>query len=66
MQIIHGLPYIPVIIIIGIMKSIINMVKTIKISEETHTELNNIGVRGESFEDIVKRLIKVYKENKKK
>lgn len=43
-----------------------NLVKTIKISEETHAELNSIGVRGESFENIVKRLIKFYKENNKK
>ena len=43
--------------------SIINMVKTIKLSEETHSELNSVGFRGESFDDIVARLIKFYKEN---
>jgi predicted CopG family antitoxin len=38
------------------------MVKTIKLSEETHSELNSVGYRGESFDDIVARLIKFYKE----
>jgi predicted CopG family antitoxin len=44
----------------------ISMVKTIKLSEETHSELNSVGLRGESFDEIVARLIKFYKEKHKK
>ena len=46
-------------------KSILSMVKTIKLSEETHAGLNSVGYRGESFDDIVARLIKFYKEHSK-
>ena len=42
--------------------NIISMVKTIKLSEETHSELNSVGFRGESFDAIVARLIKFYKD----
>ena len=47
-------------------KGMLSMVKTIKLSEETHSELNSVGYRGESFDDIVARLIKFYKENSEK
>jgi predicted CopG family antitoxin len=33
------------------------MIKMIKVSDSTHSELNKLGERGETFEDIVKRLI---------
>jgi predicted CopG family antitoxin len=34
------------------------MVKTIRVSDETHRKINQSGKRGESFEDIILRLIK--------
>lgn len=37
----------------------------IVVSEETKEELNKLGVRGETYEDIIKRLIKIAKERKK-
>ena len=37
------------------------MVKTIKISNETHQRLSKIGHKGETYEDIIIRLLK-YKE----
>lgn len=43
-----------------------SMVKLVKLKDDTHTELNEIGLRGESFDDIIKRLIKFYKEKNKK
>ncbi|AEG18649.1 DUF7557 family protein [Methanobacterium paludis] len=36
------------------------MVKTIKISNETHEELSKIGSKGETYEDIIKRLLNSY------
>ena len=35
---------------IDMSKSILSMVKTIKLSEETHAGLNSVGYRGESFD----------------
>ena len=35
--------------------------KNISISDNTHAELNKIGVRGESFDDIIKKCIDAYK-----
>ena len=35
--------------------------KNISISDNTHAELNKIGVRGESFDDIIKKCINAYK-----
>jgi predicted CopG family antitoxin len=40
--------------------------KNISISDATHAELNKLGVRGESFDDIIRRLIKHYKEHVKR
>jgi len=61
------------IIIIGILKYNIipgilsmSMVKLVKLKDDTHAELNSIGLRGESFDDIIKRLIREYKEKNKK
>jgi len=34
------------------------MVKTLKISEEAHKMLSDYGNKGETFDDIIKRLIK--------
>jgi predicted CopG family antitoxin len=60
-------------IIIGILKYNIilgllymSMVKLVKLKDDTHAELNSIGLRGESFDDIIKRLIREYKEKNKK
>ena len=36
--------------------------KLIKIDPKVHEELNKIGLRGESFSDIIHRLVKSYKE----
>ncbi len=36
--------------------------KLIKIDPEVHKELNEVGLRGESFSDIIHRLIKYYKD----
>jgi len=33
------------------------MIKTIRLSEETHKRIKGIGKFGESFEDIIKRLL---------
>ena len=34
-----------------------SMVKLVKLKDDTHAELNSIGLRGETFDDIIKRLI---------
>ena len=36
--------------------------KIIKVSPETHKELQNLGTKGETFDDVIKRLINEYKE----
>jgi len=36
--------------------------KIIKVSPETHKELLKLGAKGETFDDIIKRLIKEHKE----
>ena len=38
------------------------MLKTIKIKEETHKKLINIGKKGETFDDIFNRLLLIYEE----
>lgn len=43
-----------------------SMVKLVKLKDETHAELNEIGLRGETFDDIIKRLIREHKERKSK
>ena len=37
------------------------MVKMIKISDEIHKELDSLGVRNETFESIIKRLLDFYR-----
>jgi hypothetical protein len=36
--------------------------KIIKVSPETHKELQKLGMKGDTFDDIVKKLIKEHKE----
>jgi hypothetical protein len=36
--------------------------KIIKVSPETHKELQKLGVKGDTFDDIIKKLIKEHKE----
>lgn len=40
--------------------SIINMVKTIKISDEIHARLSKHGCIGETYEDVIERLLDFY------
>jgi len=42
------------------------MVKTLKISDETHARLSKIGVFGETFEDIIIKLLDSYESKKGK
>ena len=42
------------------------MVKLVKLKDDTHAELNEIGLRGETFDDIIKRLIREYKKKTNK
>jgi predicted CopG family antitoxin len=42
------------------------MVKTLKISDETHRRLSKIGVFGETFEDIIIKLLDEYEARKRK
>lgn len=46
-------------------KTVVAGRKNISISDETHAELNKLGVRGESFDDIIKKCIKAFKESKR-
>lgn len=39
----------------------VNMTKTVRISNDVHSRLNAIGKRGETFSDIIDRLIEEYK-----
>ena len=41
-----------------------SMIKLVKLKDETHAELNEIGLRGETFDDIIQRLIKEHKAKK--
>ena len=38
--------------------------KNINISEETHARLNRLGLRGESFDDIIRKCIDAYEDKK--
>jgi predicted CopG family antitoxin len=38
--------------------------KLIKIDPKVHQELNEVGLRGESFSDIIHRLVNFYKEHR--
>jgi predicted CopG family antitoxin len=37
--------------------------KLIKIEPHVHRQLNEVGLRGESFSQIIERLVKFYKEH---
>ena len=39
--------------------------KTIKVSDETHEALRKLGIKGETFDEIIQKLIKQYKEEQK-
>jgi predicted CopG family antitoxin len=41
------------------------MVKTVKITDEAHNLLNEVGLRGETFSEIIVRLVEHYKRTKK-
>jgi hypothetical protein len=38
--------------------------KIIKVSLETHKELQKLGMKGETFDEVIKKLVKFYKEHK--
>ena len=40
------------------------LVKTLKISDETHKRLTKVRTLGETFEDIIKRLLDYYEKRK--
>jgi predicted CopG family antitoxin len=42
-----------------------NLNKIIRISEEVHEALLKLGAKGETFDDIIRRLIKMAEEQKK-
>jgi len=37
--------------------------KTVRVSNETHEKLTEIGNKGQSYSDIIEKLIKEHKEN---
>jgi hypothetical protein len=41
------------------------MVKTIKVSDETHGELKRMGTLGDSFDTMIKKLMKYWRTGKK-
>jgi predicted CopG family antitoxin len=43
-------------------KQIPDLVKTLKISDETHKELSKLGTLGETYEDVIKKLMKHWKK----
>jgi len=42
------------------------MVKTLKISDETHARLSKLGSIGETYEDVIKKLIDEHEASGKK
>ena len=38
------------------------MIKTMKINEETHTKLSSLGKKGDTFDNIINKLIDFYKK----
>ena len=42
------------------------MIKNIKVEESTHRELRSLGSMGESFDNVIKKLIRYYKSGGKK
>jgi predicted CopG family antitoxin len=46
--------------------NITSMVKTIKINDDIHARLLRIGSMGETFEDVIKKLLDFYENKNKK
>ena len=46
--------------------NIVSMVKTIKISEDIHARLLKVGSMGETFEDVIEKLLDFYESKTKK
>jgi hypothetical protein len=42
------------------------LIKTLKISDETHKRLSKVGTFGDTFEDIIKKLLDFYEGKTKK
>ena len=42
------------------------LVKTLKISEDTHARLAKVGTMGDTFEDVIKKLLDYYEKGKGK
>lgn len=42
------------------------LVKTLKISEATHARLAKLGTVGDTFEDVIKKLLDYYERGSKK
>ncbi|MGI8720549.1 MAG: DUF7557 family protein [Nitrososphaeraceae archaeon] len=42
------------------------LIKTLKISEETHRRLSKVGAFGDTFEDIINKLLDFYEAKSKK
>jgi predicted CopG family antitoxin len=47
-------------------QNITSMVKTIKISDDIHSRLLKVGSMGETFEDVIKKLLDFYENKAKK
>ena len=58
--------YIPINISIVMRNNITSMVKTIKINDDIHARLLRIGSMGETFEDVIKKLLDFYENKNKK
>ena len=65
-KIISNIIYIPINIKYSMENNIISMVKTIKISDDIHSRLLKIGSMGETFEDVIKKLLDFYESKNKK
>ena len=44
----------------------VELVKTLKIKDETHRKLTEVGNFGESFDDVINRVVDFYKKFNKK
>jgi hypothetical protein len=63
---IRSINYIPINISIVMRNNITSMVKTIKINDDIHARLLRIGSMGETFEDVIKKLLDFYENKNKK
>jgi predicted CopG family antitoxin len=46
--------------------NMVSMVKTIKINDDIHSRLLKVGSMGETFEDVIKKLLDFYEAKAKK